>query len=130
MTKRPPPPMYGRVQRKAAPPVHRVLVPSPAVSDVEKQQQMRGVVPAPAPTPAPTPTLAPTPEPSPTPSVQAQNDAPKKKASKKSAAKKRPKWNEDMTREELYRIAKEAGLEVRTRDWKHEIVEALKKAGV
>ena len=53
----------------------------------------------------------------------------KKKAKKTTKkAKKKVKWSEDMTQKELYKIAKKAGLDVRSKDWKHEIVAALKKA--
>ena len=66
--------------------------------------------------------------------------APKKAAAKKAAAKKaapkkaakkaaaKIKWSEDMTQKTLYAIAKKHGLDVRAKDWKSEIISALKKA--
>jgi hypothetical protein len=61
-----------------------------------------------------------------------KKEAPKKEAPKKEAPKKakKPKWDEDMTQKELYQIAKKAGLDVKSRDWKHEIIAALKRAGI
>ena len=54
----------------------------------------------------------------------------KKKPSKKKAVKKKPKleWDRTMTRAELYDLAKGAGLEVRTRDLKEDLIDAIKKA--
>jgi hypothetical protein len=54
----------------------------------------------------------------------------KKKATKKKAAAKKPKaikWDESMTQKELYKKAKAAGLNVRAKDWKSEIVAEIKK---
>ena len=54
----------------------------------------------------------------------------KKKPSKKKAVKKKPKleWDRTMTRAELFDLAKGAGLEVRTRDLKEDLIDAIKKA--
>jgi len=57
--------------------------------------------------------------------------APKKAAPKKAAPKKaatKIKWSEDMTQKALYAVAKKHGLDVRAKDWKHELIAALKKA--
>lgn len=58
--------------------------------------------------------------------------AAKKTSSKKAAAAKTPKlkaikWDEGMTQKALYRLAKDAGLKVLSKDWKEEIVRAIKK---
>lgn len=142
--KRPAPPMYGRVQRKVAPPVRRAVV-QPAPSDPVPPQVTP--VAAPPASPAAPPVVEKAAEkkaPKKPPATKkepvkkepvAEKKAPKKpaaetKAPKKEPAKKKPKWNEDMTQKELYLIAKKAGLDVKSRDWKHEILAALKKAGI
>jgi len=61
----------------------------------------------------------------------ASKPTPKKKAAKEAPKKKdkpKIKWDPDMTKDELYQIAKKAGLDVRARDWKEEIIAELKKA--
>jgi hypothetical protein len=52
-----------------------------------------------------------------------------KKPAKKKAAKKPKtlKWDEEMTQKELYRLAKDAGLNVLSKDWKSEIIKEIKK---
>jgi len=52
-----------------------------------------------------------------------------KKVAKKATVKKikEIKWSEDDTQKVLYAKAKKAGLDVRTKDWKSEIVSAIKK---
>jgi hypothetical protein len=64
----------------------------------------------------------------------AKKPAAKKPAAKKPAAKKKAvkkikliKWDDGETQKVLYQRAKKAGLDVRSKDWKSEIVQAIKK---
>jgi hypothetical protein len=59
----------------------------------------------------------------------AKKPAAKKPAAKKKAVKKIKliKWDDGETQKVLYQRAKKAGLDVRSKDWKSEIVQAIKK---
>ena len=112
------PPMYGKVRRKKPPtPTRQIGTPT---------------TPAPAPAPQKAEAKATPEEAAPKKSTKkaAPKKSTKKAAPKKSTKKKGPKrieWDESMTQKELYRLAKDAGLEVRSKDWKDEIMDALKK---
>lgn len=60
----------------------------------------------------------------PTPPKTAAKTATKKTVSKPPLLE----WDESMTQKELYRIAKGAGLNVKSKDWKSEIIAEIKKA--
>lgn len=99
------PPMYNKVRPKV-PPKPRVVAPVAAPKAEEAAKPKKA--------------------------VSKKVAAPKKAAPKKKAAAKKPKlktikWDEGMTQKALYRLAKDAGLKVLSKDWKEEIVRAIKK---
>lgn len=122
MSNRPPPPMYGRVPRKVPPTARptpapaRASVPVVAVA-VDPQSE---AVAAPE-------LVAEVPQKA---SKKGASKKTSKAPSRKTAPKKTVTWDEGMTQKALYQVAKKAGLDVRSKDWKHEIVAALKKAGI
>lgn len=115
------PPMYGRVRKKVPPrPTRPVAVPvaPEKAADPEVPKKKKKAVKK---VPAATKKVA----------KKAVKKEPvaAKKTTKKSAVKKlKPlKWDETMTQKELYKKAKAAGLDVKARDWKSEIVAEIKK---
>jgi hypothetical protein len=126
--------MYKKVVRRvpAAPhphPTPAVQAPVPPVQAVlEKPKETPKTKvdrPAFVPKLVPKPVDEPVAKKSPKKSAKKAPVASKEKAVKKSPAKK-PKWSEDMTQKELYKIAKGLGLSVLSRDPKAWIVKRLK----
>jgi hypothetical protein len=143
------PPMYGKVRRKVPPaPRVRPQQPTPTESVLQKQKalqeavkrQQAGLVGPAAEVVEEKPVGA-------TAKKKVTKKAAAKKVTKKTAAKKKVakkatkkpakkkaakkpktlKWDDEMTQKELYRMAKDAGLNVRSKDWKSEIIKEIKK---
>ena len=139
MARRPAPPMYGAVHRKVTPPQRQIVAQKQSEEDLakrateaskkaEKEREARdkarhkllkGEKDAKAKEAKDRVQAAEK-------AAPAAKKAAPKKAAKKAAAK--IKWSEDMTQKTLYAIAKKHGLDVRAKDWKSEIISALKKA--
>lgn len=150
------PPMYGKVRRKVPPaPRVRPQQPTPTESVLQKQKalqeavkrQQAGLV---GPDPEEAPEKPAAKKKASKKKVAKKKTAKKaaakkvakkatkkkvakkatKKPAKKKPAKKKPKtlkWDEEMTQKELYRLAKDAGLNVLSKDWKSEIIKEIKK---
>ena len=114
------PPMYSRVSNPRAKKNSKFEVnPEQLKAVLANTPKEEAKAPAPEPVKAEPPKKA-----------KAVSKKVKKKPSKKKAVKKKPKleWDRTMTRAELFDLAKGAGLEVRTRDLKEDLIDAIKKA--
>lgn len=125
------PPMYGKVRRKTPPtPTRQIAQQAPAAPVPEKAPESA----APKKTAKKTVVAKKTPAKKTAPKKAAAKKTPAKKTAKKTTTKKtaakKPKaikWDENMTQKDLYKKAKAAGLNVKSKDWKSEIIAEIQK---